>query len=87
MMRRFPIRSLEAEESFSDKMVAVVEGILDFLASGTFRVILTCLGIALLIFLLIRLYMRLRTSHLGNIEYERTFSEKGQVIYSAWVRF
>lgn len=58
-------------------MVAVVESILDFMASGTFRVILICLGIAFLFFLLVRLYLRLRTAHLSNIEYERTFSRDG----------
>ncbi len=76
-MRDFQIRSLEAEENFSDKMVGVVESVLDFMASGTFRVILICLGILLVLFLLVRLYMRLRTSHLSNIEYERTFSRDG----------
>ena len=35
------------------------------------------LGIALFIYLMIRLYFRLRTAHLGNIEYERHFATDG----------
>ena len=65
-------RVLAADEG-PDATVEFVNKILDFIASGTFRAILIVAGIALLIFLLIRLYLRLRTNHLGNIEYERTF--------------
>lgn len=46
-------------------------------ATPAFRVCLAVLGVALAIFLLCRLYLRLRTAHLGNIEYERAFSESG----------
>ncbi len=42
-----------------------------------FRICLALLGVAFVLFLLCRLYMRLRTANLGNIEYERTFSESG----------
>ncbi|MBQ7337482.1 MAG: DUF58 domain-containing protein [Clostridia bacterium] len=76
-MKNFQIRTLEAEESFSDQMAAVMEKIFDFIASDVFRGILIFLGVALFLFILVRIYMRLRTSHLGNIEYERTFSRDG----------
>lgn len=46
-------------------------------ASPVFHAVLAALGIALVVFFLCRLYLRLRTAHLGNIEYERTFSESG----------
>ena len=42
-----------------------------------FRICAALLGVAFVLFLLCRLYMRLRTANLGNIEYERTFSESG----------
>ncbi len=76
-MKNFLILALAAEESFSEKMVTVVDSILAFIASNTFRTILIILGILLFLFILVRIYMRLRTSHLGNIEYERTFSRDG----------
>lgn len=46
-------------------------------SSPVFYAVLAVLGVALAVFLLCRLYLRLRTGHLGNIEYERTFSELG----------
>lgn len=46
-------------------------------STPAFRVCLALAGVALVVFLLCRLYLRLRTAHLGNIEYERTFSESG----------
>ena len=45
--------------------------------SPAFPFAVAVLGGALAVFLLCRLYMRLRTAHLGNIEYERVFSEDG----------
>ena len=69
-------RVLAADDG-SDATVDFVNKILDFMASGTFRAILIVAGIILVLFLLVRLYLRLRTSHLGNIEYERTFSRDG----------
>ena len=68
-MKNFLFGALAAEESFSDKMVRTVDSILAFLASNTFRTILIILGVLLFLFILVRIYMRLRTSHLGNIEY------------------
>ena len=46
-------------------------------ASPVFHAVLIVLGLALAVFLLCRLYLRLRTGHLHNVEYERTFSELG----------
>ncbi len=46
-------------------------------SSPWFVALMIVLGVALLIFLLIRLYFRLRTAHLGNIEYERHFATDG----------
>lgn len=46
-------------------------------SSPWFAALMIVLGIALFIFLMIRLYFRLRTAHLGNIEYERYFATDG----------
>ncbi|MBR0442834.1 MAG: DUF58 domain-containing protein [Clostridia bacterium] len=54
-----------------------VETLTRIVASPITHAILAVLGIALAVLLLCRLYLRLRTAHLGNIEYERTFSESG----------
>lgn len=45
--------------------------------SPWFVALMIVLGVALLIFLLARLYFRLRTAHLSNIEYERHFAIDG----------
>lgn len=45
--------------------------------SPWFVALMIVLGVALLIFLLVRLYFRLRTAHLSNIEYERHFAIDG----------
>lgn len=54
-----------------------LEALARMVASPVFYAILAVLGAALALFLLCRLYLRLRTGHLSNIEYERTFSELG----------
>lgn len=54
-----------------------LETIARLVQSPVFHVLLALLGAALFIFLMCRLYLRLRTGHLHNIEYERTFSELG----------
>ncbi len=46
-------------------------------ASPIFLAVLIILGVALFFFLLIRLYLRLRTANLVNIEYERHFAVDG----------
>lgn len=46
-------------------------------SSPWFVALMIVLGVALLIYLLVRLYFRLRTAHLGNIEYERHFAVDG----------
>lgn len=53
------------------------DALLNLLQSGWFLAAVILLAVALGLFLLYRLYMRLRTGHLGNVEYERTFSELG----------
>lgn len=58
-------------------MTELLDTIARIVASPIFIVVMVLLGIALLIFLLIRLYLRLRTAHLGNIEYERYFAVEG----------
>lgn len=73
---RSRVGALAAETSANNKD-GLAESVLAFIASDTFRTILIVLGVLLLLFLLVRLYLRLRTSHLCNIEYERTFSRDG----------
>ncbi len=46
-------------------------------SSPWFVALMIVLGVALFIYLMIRLYFRLRTAHLGNIEYERHFATDG----------
>ena len=58
-------------------MNAFFEFLVNLLTSQGFRTFSALCGIAIVLFLLVRLYLRLRTAHLGNIEYERTFSETG----------
>ena len=54
-----------------------LDTLIHVLSTPAFRICLALAGVALVVFLLCRLYLRLRTAHLGNIEYERTFSESG----------
>lgn len=58
-------------------MTEFLETVARIVASPAFKVTLAVLGAALAVFLLIRLYLRLRTAHLGNIEYERHFAVDG----------
>ncbi len=58
-------------------MTEFIESVGRILATPAAKVVLILLGIALIVFLLIRLYFRLRTGHLDNIEYERHFSVEG----------
>lgn len=46
-------------------------------SSPWFVALMIVLGVVLFIYLLVRLYFRLRTAHLGNIEYERHFAVDG----------
>ncbi len=54
-----------------------LENLSRVVTSPVFHAVLIVLGVALAVFLLSRLYLRLRTGHLHNVEYERTFSELG----------
>ncbi|MBR5615182.1 MAG: DUF58 domain-containing protein [Clostridia bacterium] len=58
-------------------MTQFLETVARITASPLFWVVVAILGVALLIYLLVRLYFRLRTAHLGNIEYERHFAVEG----------
>ena len=58
-------------------MIEFIEAVTRFVQSPGFRVTLIVCGIALFIFLLFRLYLRLRTNNLVNIEYERHFAVEG----------
>ena len=53
------------------------EGLVDFLKSDTFRVILIILGVLLVLVILLKIYGAMRASRLGRIVYERHFSEEG----------
>lgn len=58
-------------------MTELLDTIARIVASPVFKVTMAVLGLALAVFLLIRLYLRLRTAHMGNIEYERYFAVDG----------
>ncbi len=58
-------------------MTQFLETIARITSSPIFWTVVVILGVALLIYLLVRLYFRLRTAHLGNIEYERHFAVEG----------
>ncbi|MBR2621887.1 MAG: DUF58 domain-containing protein [Clostridia bacterium] len=58
-------------------MTQFLETVARITSSPIFWTVVVILGVALLIYLLVRLYFRLRTAHLGNIEYERHFAVEG----------
>ena len=58
-------------------MIEFIEALTRIVQSPGFRVGLAIAGIALFVFLLLRLYLRLRTANLVNIEYERHFATEG----------
>lgn len=53
------------------------EWMVNLIQSRLFRILLILAGVGILLFLLYRLYFRLRSAHLGQIEYERQFSSDG----------
>ena len=77
MNTHLTVKTLAEESKFDVVTAEILDKMFAFFASNTFRIILIVLGIALFLFILTRIYLRLRTSHLGNIEYERTFSRDG----------
>ena len=58
-------------------MTELLDTIARIVSSPAFKITMAVLGLALAVFLLIRLYLRLRTAHMGNIEYERYFAVDG----------
>ena len=56
---------------------AVINGILDFVTSPAFYVIIAILVLLLVLWILLRIYGSMRAARLSRIIYERHFSEEG----------